>query len=108
MAHRHGWLLLDYMRCMSCPHAQVVSLLLLTGEEDGVQYHFTNHQAMSSDVSNGLFLEHADVHGNMYGTSLRAVADVGSTGKMCVLDIDVQGAEQVCEHAFVVVNCLIE
>ncbi len=36
----------------------------------------------------------ADVHGNMYGTSLRAVADVGASGKMCVLDIDVQGARQ--------------
>jgi hypothetical protein len=41
----------------------------------------------------------AQVHGNMYGTSLKAVADVNAHGgKVAVLDIDVQGAEQVGCH----------
>jgi len=35
------------------------------------------------------------VHGNIYGTSLAAVAAVGDSGKLAVLDIDVQGAEKV-------------
>lgn len=50
---------------------------------------------MKEQVAAGLFLEHAEVHGNMYGTSLAAVAQVSSQGKHCVLDIDVQGARLV-------------
>ena len=45
---------------------------------------------MQPDVDAGLFLEYADVHGNMYGTSLAAVAAVGRSGRIAVLDIDVQ------------------
>jgi len=65
------------------------------GEEDGVHYHFSTHEAMQELIARGMFLEHAAVHGNMYGTSLPAVAAVSATGKVAVLDIDVQGAEQV-------------
>jgi guanylate kinase len=60
-----------------------------------VHYYFTDIEAMSGQVAGGMFLEHAQVHGNMYGTSLAAVARVSSEGKHCVLDIDVQGAQQV-------------
>lgn len=41
-------------------------------------------------TAQGAFLEFADVHGNMYGTSLEAVAAVGRSGRIAVLDIDVQ------------------
>lgn len=60
-----------------------------------MHYHFTNRDHMQGRILDGHFLEYADVHGNMYGTSLEAVASVATTGKMCVLDIDVQGAQQV-------------
>lgn len=50
---------------------------------------------MAAQVAGGMFLEHATVHGNSYGTSLAAVARVSAEGKHCVLDIDVQGAQQV-------------
>jgi guanylate kinase len=61
---------------------------------------------MSGQVAAGMFLEHAQVHGNMYGTSLAAVARVSSEGKHCVLDIDVQGAQQVRRKpASCVVHC---
>ncbi|KUF94875.1 serine/threonine-protein kinase drkB [Phytophthora nicotianae] len=43
----------------------------------------------------GLFLEHAEVHANVYGTSKRAVQDVQEKGKICILDIDIQGVQQV-------------
>jgi hypothetical protein len=49
-----------------------------------------SRQSMQQDVDAGLFLEYADVHGNMYGTSLAAVAAVGESGRIAVLDIDVQ------------------
>lgn len=65
------------------------------GEINGVHYHFTTRDWMEPEVNGGRFLESADVHGNMYGTSIAAVQQVTDSGKMCVLDIDVQGAQQV-------------
>jgi len=43
----------------------------------------------------GKFLEHAHVHGNIYGTSFEAVQRVTGADKVCILDVDVQGAEAV-------------
>lgn len=43
----------------------------------------------------GLFLEHAHVFGNVYGTSLAAVKCVSETRKVCILDVDIQGAASV-------------
>eukprot|EP00193_Tetraselmis_chui_P011263 CAMPEP_0177771942 /NCGR_PEP_ID=MMETSP0491_2-20121128/11917_1 /TAXON_ID=63592 /ORGANISM="Tetraselmis chuii, Strain PLY429" /LENGTH=219 /DNA_ID=CAMNT_0019289637 /DNA_START=256 /DNA_END=915 /DNA_ORIENTATION=+ len=65
------------------------------GEVDGVHYHFADRGTMQKDIDAGRFLEYADVHGNLYGTSLLAVEKVRADGKICVLDIDVQGAEIV-------------
>ena len=65
------------------------------GEENGVHYHFAEKAAMEADIAAGKFLEYAHVHENIYGTSLAAVAAVASEGKICILDIDVQGAEIV-------------
>ena len=65
------------------------------GEVDGVHYNFTNIPAMQAEIAAGRFLEHANVHGKIYGTSFAAVEKVASEGKICILDIDVQGAELV-------------
>jgi guanylate kinase len=43
------------------------------------------------------FLEHAEVHGNMYGTSLAESEQVFRTGKDLIVEIDVQGALQIIE-----------
>lgn len=50
---------------------------------------------MVTAISNGEFVEHAEVHGNYYGTSTKSVHDVAKTGKVCILDIDVQGVQAV-------------
>tara|TARA_B100000768_G_scaffold166231_1_gene169404 strand:+ start:249 stop:830 length:582 start_codon:yes stop_codon:yes gene_type:complete len=65
------------------------------GETDGVHYNFVEKSAMEADIADGKFLEHAHVHENIYGTSLAAVEAVATKGQVCVLDIDVQGAEIV-------------
>uniref|UniRef100_A0A7S0RKC8 Guanylate kinase 1 n=1 Tax=Pyramimonas obovata TaxID=1411642 RepID=A0A7S0RKC8_9CHLO len=65
------------------------------GEEDGVHYHFAQVDQVKKEIAEGKFLEHAEVHGNVYGTSLAAVEAVATQGKACVLDIDVQGARSV-------------
>jgi len=66
-----------------------------SGEQDGVHYYFTTVEEMKQAISEGKFMEHANVHGNLYGTSKVAVEKVLVMGKICILDIDVQGADQV-------------
>jgi len=65
------------------------------GEEDGVAYHFVALETMKAEVEAAKFIEHAEVHGNMYGTSKAAVEAVQQKGQICILDIDVQGVKQV-------------
>lgn len=64
-------------------------------EMAGVHYHFTQRGVMEMEVLEGKFLESANVHGNLYGTSIAAVEAVADAGKRCILDIDVQGARAV-------------
>eukprot|EP00815_Leptocylindrus_aporus_P007157 CAMPEP_0116054538 /NCGR_PEP_ID=MMETSP0322-20121206/2863_1 /TAXON_ID=163516 /ORGANISM="Leptocylindrus danicus var. apora, Strain B651" /LENGTH=205 /DNA_ID=CAMNT_0003537953 /DNA_START=243 /DNA_END=860 /DNA_ORIENTATION=- len=68
------------------------------GEVNGIHYHFTTVDQMKKDIDNGLFLEHANVHGNLYGTSKKAVQDVAEKGKICILDIDVQGVQNTKKY----------
>lgn len=68
------------------------------GEVDGRDYHFTDLETMQRGVAAGQFIEHAMVHGNMYGTSQQAVEAVQKEGRICLLDIDVQGAQSVHEQ----------
>lgn len=57
------------------------------GEQAGVHYHFTTREAMEKDVAEGLFLETAQVHNNLYGTSKQAVQDTLAAGKVAILDV---------------------
>ncbi|RMG00067.1 MAG: guanylate kinase [Nitrospirae bacterium] len=69
------------------------------GEQDGVHYHFVTEAAFRNMIEKGEFLEWAEVHGNLYGTSIRWVEEKLSEGKDVLLDIDVQGALQLREKA---------
>uniref|UniRef100_A0A7I4AFZ6 Guanylate kinase 1 n=1 Tax=Physcomitrium patens TaxID=3218 RepID=A0A7I4AFZ6_PHYPA len=68
-------------------------------EIDGVHYHFASRPVMEQEIKEGKFLESAEVHGNLYGTSWAAVEAVADAGKICILDIDVQGAQAVKKSA---------
>ncbi len=61
------------------------------GEEEGVHYHFVSEEEFQKDIEDDYFLEHAVVHGNYYGTSLKPVKKALSEGKLVIFDIDVQG-----------------
>ena len=50
---------------------------------------------MQQQIQDGKFLETANVHGQLYGTSRRAVQSVAASGKCCILDIDVQVSSYV-------------
>ncbi|MDP3695533.1 MAG: guanylate kinase, partial [Desulfocapsaceae bacterium] len=62
------------------------------GEVDGVDYHFVSRAQFEAMRDQGVFLEWAEVHGNLYGTSRPAVLAQLATGLDVILDIDVQGA----------------
>uniref|UniRef100_A0A7S0FYL7 guanylate kinase n=1 Tax=Pyrodinium bahamense TaxID=73915 RepID=A0A7S0FYL7_9DINO len=69
------------------------------GEANGVHYHFTDLETMKRETEEtDKFIEFAHVHGNIYGTSKAAVEAVRKQGKVCLLDIDVQGAQKVKER----------
>ncbi len=66
-----------------------------TGESDGREYHFVGVQNFLDMVSQGEFLEWAEVHGNYYGTSKRWIEKEMEAGRDVLLEIDWQGAQQV-------------
>ena len=62
------------------------------GEVDGVNYHFTSRESFLSEVGAGQFLEHAEVFGNLYGTSRTWVEEQLIKDYDVILEIDWQGA----------------
>ena len=65
------------------------------GETDGRDYRFVSVQDFEAMRNRGEFLESAEVHGNLYGTSHSWVAERLAANEDIVLEIDWQGAEQV-------------
>ncbi len=65
------------------------------GEANHVDYFFVDRAEFKAMVEGGDFLEWAEYHGNLYGTSRKFVEDNLAAGRNVILDIDVQGARQV-------------
>jgi guanylate kinase len=65
------------------------------GEIDGIDYSFISKQAFVKMVEKGDFVEWAEVHGNLYGTSRRQLREFIDSGYDVLLDIDTQGAKQI-------------
>jgi len=67
------------------------------GEKDGRDYFFVDHNKFKTlrDQQPSGFIEWAEVHGNLYGTGRQGVEEQRAAGLDVILDIDVQGAEQV-------------
>ena len=65
------------------------------GEQDGREYHFISRDAFLRMSGQGDFLESAEVHGNLYGTSQAWIETRTREGRDILLEIDWQGAQQV-------------
>ena len=65
------------------------------GEKNHEHYHFLSREEFDSKIERGEFLEHADVHGNAYGTLQSTVREALRQGHDLIMDIDVQGAAQI-------------
>ncbi len=63
-------------------------------EEQGVHYNFVSRVEFEAMIEAGDFLEWAEVHGNLYGTSRRVVEEARSASFDVILTIDIQGATQ--------------
>jgi len=68
------------------------------GEKDGVEYHFVSRREFERLISEGSFLEWAEVHGELYGTSRDEYDRAVRAGMDLLLDIDVKGADQVYQR----------
>lgn len=65
------------------------------GEAEGVDYHFVDDEQFQDMVERDMFLESARVHAHRYGTSRTEYDRAEQDGVDLLLDLDVQGAEQV-------------
>jgi guanylate kinase len=68
-----------------------------SGEKDGVEYHFVTRREFERLISEGAFLEWAEVHGELYGTARAEYDRAMHEGVDLLLDIDVKGADQVVQ-----------
>jgi guanylate kinase len=64
-------------------------------EANGREYNFTTREEFQRMLDAGVFLEHAEVFGNLYGTARQSLEDARAAGHDLILDIDVKGAAQV-------------
>ena len=64
-------------------------------ERQGREYHFIDESEFRRKVAHGDFVEWAEVHGNLYGTSRAAIEQRLEGGQDVVLEIDWQGALQI-------------
>ncbi|MET0015843.1 guanylate kinase [Oscillibacter sp.] len=66
------------------------------GEVDGVHYRFMDVDTFRQRIAEDAFLEYAEYVGNFYGTPKKYVDEAMDAGRDVILDIEIQGALQVC------------
>lgn len=64
-------------------------------EQDGVDYHFATRSTFKEMIEQNAFLEWAEVHGHLYGTSLAVINAQISAGFDILMDVDVQGGRNI-------------
>ncbi len=68
------------------------------GEVESCHYHFVDEATFRSMITEGAFLEWAEVYGNLYGTPRAPIQEWIAQGSDVLLDIDQQGARQIRRH----------
>ena len=86
-------------RLLSCPEVEfsvsATTRPMREGEVDGVDYHFLSQDEFRSRVEAGAFIEWAEVYGNLYGTLRAPMESAIASGRVFLVEIDVQGALQL-------------
>lgn len=65
------------------------------GEEHGEHYYYVSRPEFEDLIKKGGFIEYATFGSNLYGTSYAAVEAIEAKGKICVLDIEMEGVKQM-------------
>ncbi|XP_070186502.1 uncharacterized protein [Littorina saxatilis] len=65
------------------------------GEEHGKDYYYVTMEEFEELIKNNGFLEHAQFSGNRYGTSKKSVQDILASGRLCVLDVEINGVKSI-------------
>ena len=65
------------------------------GEVEGVNYYYVTREEFEKTIKEGGLLEWTEFVGNYYGTPLAAVEKLRSEGKNVLLEIEVDGCQQV-------------
>jgi guanylate kinase len=64
-------------------------------ERNGVEYNFVSKEEFEHLIASEQLVEWAQVHGNYYGTSKTFLESQSASGKVVILDIDVQGVDSI-------------
>ena len=67
------------------------------GEMNGREYYFLSKEDFENKINENKFAEYAQYAGNYYGTLCSTIDEIRATGKHLILEIEVQGAEQIKE-----------
>ncbi len=67
-------------------------------EQDGREYHFVAKAEFEQGIAHGHWAEWARVHGNYYGSSAQWIRQALASGQDILMDIDVQGAQQIVKR----------
>lgn len=78
------------------------------GEVDGIDYHFLDIGNFEEMVDRGGFLEHAEVHKNLYGSPIAELEEQLETTDVVLLNIDVQGAQQLMNRGVDALSIFLE
>lgn len=65
------------------------------GEQNGREYHFVSQEEFENSILNDEFIEFTRFANNYYGTSKRAVQEVQNSGKICILDVEMEGVKNL-------------
>jgi guanylate kinase len=68
------------------------------GEQDGREYHFLSEEEFLARVAAGGFLEHVEYVGGRYGTLASELDRIADDGRVCVLELEIEGALRVQEE----------
>ena len=83
----------DMVRSISCTTRRPRG-----AEQEGKDYFFISEEEFKKRLAKGEFLEHAEVHGKLYGTLKKSVEDLMKKVRTVLMIIDVQGARQVRQY----------
>ena len=80
------------------PSISVTTRRPRNNETNGIDYIFISKEDFDKKISNGQFLEYANVFNNKYGTLVSSTKDILNQGFDVLFDIDWQGTQQLSQN----------